>query len=441
MTAEQLLQELETLTYAARIRRMVDFGHTATHDPQLAATLTILEQGDFYERFLAIYSCFGNRDGAHVLRAVADPSRIIRGMAIRLAPLACDEAQLRQALALVPRDGRQPLLRQLRHYSQQAFIDEFLEQLAATHDLQLRQLLPCGSPALVRRHIAHIQPVMGLAPWRRLTRHHPAITFELLQTWAASATDLDLQLVAFANGILPILTHKQPDLALTLVETLARSVPLSRLDLKALLSQRPVQLADLVLQNSDDLGEVDFSSVAHTLDDERLFALQAKYPTRLDSQPESWFRHIPPARRVALYAAFIPSWLDHYRYSRISTGIVALLPRPQREQEGRRLLALPSLAMHPEERLVYAAFLPWDEARSVLDPFLHDPGEKVRTTALQSLAQVARYERAHLPDVLAIVSAHLHEPDPVYGAVLESLVELPRSIWRVDHLGGIECII
>lgn len=52
MIVEQLLQELETLTYSARIRRVVDFGRTATHDPQLAATLTMLELGDFYERFL-----------------------------------------------------------------------------------------------------------------------------------------------------------------------------------------------------------------------------------------------------------------------------------------------------------------------------------------------------------------------------------------------------
>ncbi|HEU5380186.1 MAG TPA: hypothetical protein VFV38_32575 [Ktedonobacteraceae bacterium] len=56
MAAEQILQELETLTYATRIRRMVDIGRSATHDPQLISTLTTMERGDFYERFLALYS-------------------------------------------------------------------------------------------------------------------------------------------------------------------------------------------------------------------------------------------------------------------------------------------------------------------------------------------------------------------------------------------------
>lgn len=38
MAAEHLLRELGTLTYAARIRRMVDCGRAAIHDPQIAAT-------------------------------------------------------------------------------------------------------------------------------------------------------------------------------------------------------------------------------------------------------------------------------------------------------------------------------------------------------------------------------------------------------------------
>jgi hypothetical protein len=321
-------------------------------------------------------------------------------------------------------------------------IDEFLEQLTAAHDPQLRLLLPCGSPPLVRQHIAPIQPSMTLADWRRPTRLHPTIAFELLRDRAASVSSLDLQLAAFANGILPILAKKQPDLALTLVEMLRRSMSLSRMNLKALLLQRPIQLADLVLHDLDDLGELSFSTVAHKLDNERLLALYNAYPAQGESAPLEWgFQWISPARRAEIYTFLVPHWRNQGRYERISAATVALLPRPLREQEGRRFLALPSLAMHPEERLAYAACLPWGEARGVLDPFLHDPGEKVRTAALQALVQVARYERDHLPVVLEVIRAHLHEPDPVCCAMLNSLSELPRSIWRAEHLASMEEII
>src|SRR5258706_12842659 len=127
MTSHQLLQDLESLSYRARLRRMIEFGRQAAHNAEIAALLKDLEQGDFYGRLLAIQSCFGSYDGSHVLRALTDPSHIIRGFAINLAPLVCNEDQLREALGLVPRDGRRDLLRKLYNRRAHAPIDDFLE--------------------------------------------------------------------------------------------------------------------------------------------------------------------------------------------------------------------------------------------------------------------------------------------------------------------------
>ncbi|MDQ2717705.1 MAG: hypothetical protein M3Z08_22660, partial [Chloroflexota bacterium] len=280
---------------------------------------------------------------------------------------------------------------------------------------------------------------LRLVDWRRLAHHHPTIASTLLQARAEVTSNLDLQLLAFANGMLPIVAHIQPDHALLLVETLMHSVPLNRLDLQALILQRPEQMANLALRGKD-LGEMDFSSVAHRLDNERLFVLHKTHPTTLGYYgTETWLRRIKPERRALIYATFAHSWRNAQGY--ISADIVALLPRPMREQEGRRHLALSTLATHLEKRLPYAAFLAWEEARGVLDPFLHDPSQGIRTLALCTLIQVVRYERDRLPEVLAIVRAHMHEPDPVCGAMMDSLAELPRGIWRREHLGDLEQIM
>jgi len=418
---------------------MVELGQAARHTPELASILTTLAQGNFYERFLSIYACFGSADGAHVLRALTDPSRSIRAVAIRLVPLACDEEQMRQALMSIPADGYTPLLWKLRHHGHFTLIDDFLDQLAQADDPRLLKLLPLGSLSCVRRHIGRLRPAMRPVDWRHLTRHHPTITFELLQNWAASTPSLDLHLLTFANSTLPILSNKQPDLALTLVETLTRSVPLCRLDVDALLLQRPVALADFVL-GQEDLGELDFSRVAHRLDNERLFALLEKHPVTLErTNAHVWLRRIQPERRSALFTVFARYWRDEQGC--ISRETIALLPREQREREGRRHLALSTLTMHPETRLPYAAFLPWDEAHSILSPLFHDPNEKSRTLTLSTLIEVVRYERSHLTDVLTLIQAHLHEPDPVCGAMLSSLAALPRAVWQVEHLNALEQII
>jgi hypothetical protein len=88
MNPETLLRELEPLTHGARMRRMVEVGLQATTDSEVAAAIHALEQRGPYERRLALQSCYGSRDGAHVLRAVADSYHAIRGQAIVLAPLA-----------------------------------------------------------------------------------------------------------------------------------------------------------------------------------------------------------------------------------------------------------------------------------------------------------------------------------------------------------------
>jgi len=102
MTPNGLLRSLAGLTHDARMRRMVEVGRLAAVDGSVAATLAALEQQGFYERSLALQSCYGSRDGAHVVRAMSDPSSSIRALASQLLPMACDDTQVEEALEVVP---------------------------------------------------------------------------------------------------------------------------------------------------------------------------------------------------------------------------------------------------------------------------------------------------------------------------------------------------
>src|SRR5262245_7270147 len=127
MTREALLAQLETMTHTERVSTMIELGRL--NEAESRAILGQLEHGDFYERFMAPYACFGSRDSAYVLRAVADPSRILRGLALRLLPLVCDEAQIHNALESAPAQLLLPLLWKLRQPQHQHAIDRFLETL------------------------------------------------------------------------------------------------------------------------------------------------------------------------------------------------------------------------------------------------------------------------------------------------------------------------
>src|SRR5262249_19975116 len=152
MTRDELLDQVETLSHVERVRAMIALGRRGDAEArQLSATL---ERGDFYERFLALYSCFGSRHQAHVQRGLADPSRLIRGLAVRLAVRVLDDQQAIHAFAHLSPGMRKPLLSKLRGVRRQTVVDACLEQLATAGDPQLVALLHLGSSPLVERHAA-----------------------------------------------------------------------------------------------------------------------------------------------------------------------------------------------------------------------------------------------------------------------------------------------
>jgi hypothetical protein len=96
MTAQAVLKKLEPMTDAARMRHMVELGKKARNDAGTAAILRDLEQGQFYERIMALQSRFGSGVGSHPLRALHDPSRMIQRRALKLIALFADDRQVKE---------------------------------------------------------------------------------------------------------------------------------------------------------------------------------------------------------------------------------------------------------------------------------------------------------------------------------------------------------
>lgn len=439
MNHKQLLAELETAPHSTRMQRMVELGSTARSQPtgDAARIIDEWERGGFGERMLALQTCYGSGNGALVLRMLADPSRRLRGMALRLVALVCSDEEVLAALGSAMLPMRQCLLQRLHQRKRGGPIDTFVNVLAERNDAQIAQLLPYASPPVVQRLLPRMLQRAGAADWRRLARFHPDIAGTALQTDAAAVGQFDLRLVAQAQAVVPQLARRDADAALALVNVLRRYIPLRQLALDHLLAVRPREVTTLLLA-SDDRVPMRLDGSVHRLDDAQVQALLTRQIGGLSVSPR-WFRRLPPAQRAALYATFALGWRNADGV--IDAALVALLPRALREAEGRRHLTLPVLATRPAQRLPYAAFVPWDEAVTVLAPFIRNPDAQLRASAGQALVGVARYDRNHLGDVLAWVRVRRHEQDPVRLALLGALAALPPSRWRADHLDDLGQII
>lgn len=435
MTPNELLQECETLTHQGRMRRMVEIGRMAASDPSVRETLAALAGGEVYPRILATQACYGSLDSAQIARALSDPSRSVRALALDLAALVCSDTEIQSLLPRLPLDLQRVLVRNLCRRRRQAPIDQHLEMLAERSDTSLKELLPYGSPSLVARVFAQIHEQFDLVSLVSLARVHPALVVAHLHRLAQALTTLDPQLVFQVNTLLPTLAKHTPDLAFGLVQALLPLVPLARLQLQFLVRKRPQAVVDLVLASEEECT-LRFDTIVHRLDTERLLALFTRYPGTVTTR---YFQRLRPEQRLALYTACERGWRNSDGV--LPLQVVAGLPTAEREREGRRHLELPALETRPQERFPYAAFLPWDEARELLDTPLRSPDAELRGFALKALIGATRYQRAHLANALALVRKRRNEQDPVRGVMLTALAELPHGIWQPAHLDDLAQII
>ncbi|MGH2900969.1 MAG: hypothetical protein ACRDMZ_20005, partial [Solirubrobacteraceae bacterium] len=80
--------------------------------------------GDVAARWLAGVAGFGDRDGARTLALLSDESRRVRGVALVVAPLACDDLQATEALRVAwSIRGERRLLRRMARRGRTVAID------------------------------------------------------------------------------------------------------------------------------------------------------------------------------------------------------------------------------------------------------------------------------------------------------------------------------
>jgi hypothetical protein len=436
MTKDEVLDQLEALSHVERVRAMIALGRRG--DAEARELIAALERGDFYERFLALYSCFGSSDQPHVLRALADPSRLLRGLAARLAVLVLDDQQAIQAFAHLSPSMRKPLLSNLRGARRQAVVDACLEKLATASDAQLLPLLDLGSPAVVERHASPLVTAAQPREWLRLAAHHPAVVLAILQARAEAATTRDPRLVELVNTLLPILGSTSPDGTMKLVRALLRTTPYDQLSIYEVDSNRPNEGADLILtQDAPVSRRMDDFAARITV--ERLIAL-LEYHHEVLANIDTWFPHLDPAARATLYAS--PSGRRYITQALLpgySANLLRALPGDARQSEARRLVK--RWRNQPERQMQFASCLPWGEALAILDSGLHATDASLRAQSVGHLIDACAYSRDRLSELLTLLQERRSEQDGVRQEIFTHLAALPPSIWRAEHLPAVEELI
>jgi hypothetical protein len=458
---QDLLARLEPMNHSSRMKFMVQYGK----NPDLVVlknVLDALERGDVYQRQLALVSCGGNHDSvqvsARVLRGLQDPSNMVRGLAVGLVAQVFSETQLLQAEVLgvlidLPHSLRLTVLKVLHSHKKAARVaNALLEHYLATGNTrEVTALLAFTSREVVQKHLASAESsiessaessaesIMEKATpsqWRRLAHTQPELVANWLETRAQNAVEYDGRLFRHMRSVLYRIAEYSPQRMVQILRLVPRDVPLASWWLQPILQRWPRQIATLALE-SDETPFLDFSAVAHRLELSQIVALHLKHPSTL-GQLQSRLARFAPADRVTLFEGFRGAWVNTFGI--ISAHILRLLPRALRESEAKRHLEHPRLQTERLAQMPYASLLGWQEAHLLLEPSIKHPKPEQRLAAVAAQIGSARYGAGNGAGVapydaaLELVAVRKNEQDPIRGAMLGALADLPPARWQTAQL-------
>ena len=424
------IENLENLTYCTRLKEIIKLGKKEKKDSNIVSLIDNLQAGNYYERLLALYSCYGSYNGERVLTAIKSNFRSIRNKALDLISIVGSDAQVLNALEIVNFKQRFILFRYLRKRKRLAVIDSYLTKLIEQKDARMARLLIYGTAEIVNCHLERILDRAGQQEWTTLAKLHPDITINALEKYGVTATEKDWQFVYYFNTVISRLAELCPERTLNLIQNLVNHPSYTNLSFQELVYFHPVEVAKLVIQSPDKI-RINLNSVAHKLPQDLLIRLITSQEHTVNNYT-SWLPKLKPEQRVGIYEHCHRGWRD--KDGCLSIDLIKLFPTAIREKEARYHLQLPLLTTRPYQSIPYAALLPWDETREVIQPYLKNPDADLRILALKTLIDATRYYRSRLSDLLTIIRNRNNEQDPVRNAMLNGLANLPPSIWKQEYL-------
>ncbi len=436
---QNLLAQLEPLTHSARMKFMVEYGKNPDQ-----GVLETLERGEVYQRQFALLARGVSQDSARVLRGLQDPSRIVRGLAVGLVPGVLSEAKLLEPNVIrmfsdLPHNLRLTLLKVLQNHQKAARVADALVEhyLAAGNTREVTALLAFASREVVQKHLAisesSTESIMEKATpsqWRRLARTQPELVANWLEARAQNAVEYDGRLFWHMRSVLYRIAEYSPQRMAQILRLVPRDVPLASWWLQPILQRWPRQIATLAIE-SDETPFLDFSAVAHRLELSQVLALHIKHPSTL-GQLQSRLAHFPPRVRATLFEVFRGAWVNTFGI--ISAHILRLLPRALRESEAKRHLEHPRLQTERLARMPYVSLLGWQEAQILLEPSIKHPKPEQRLAAVAAQIGAARYGATDFQKALELVAFRKNEQDPIRGAMLKGLADLPPARWQTTQL-------
>ena len=197
----------------------------------------------------------------------------------------------------------------------------------------------------------------------------------------------------------------------------------------------PREMLELALELPEEIPG-DWSRVLNKVAVESLIQLNLK---NRDTVNAGNFNRLSSKRRSVVFKAFKNIWQDSKGF--IPQPIITALPTEDRIIEARRHLRIPHIDTEHQDRMAFAAMLPWDESLMIIKEYLQAKDVETRAMAMEHQISAAKFQRERVADALKLVVQRRFENDVVRKAMIEALMRLPPIVWKSEHLETLRSVV
>jgi hypothetical protein len=444
--SEQLLAEIAPLDPGDRIRRVVAVSR-GLGEAGRAELVAELGRGDAYAARLAVVVAVAGGDPDHLAVAAHSAHPTVRARALGASMLP--EPVLAAVLDDGPLADRVRVAARIRRGGHERMADAVLPLVRERWgDAEAAGLLAGCTAPVAAAALAELG--YAVSGWAALIARHPEAVVAHAETeLAAQAVEGRAAWWATSGRIVGALADQQPAATLALAERwLTGPLPWALLHrLHRLLAVDTVRVVQLVMADPERVGQLARRPLGRTartrlaaLPDAELGALLAA------SGPSprllaTLLRTLPPHRRDAVFD------LAHTGHD-LATAVLpdevlALLPHTRRHHEARRMLALPAVADSTAATVRISAFLPFAQARPVLDAATRSADADERATAYTLLVRAAAAS-GHAPTVTEVLDGLdriPNEQDPVRSALLRAVGLVRPELFEAAAVPALDALV
>ncbi|WP_336082469.1 hypothetical protein [Nocardia sp. SSK8] len=442
-TGRELVGGVAGMSVPQRMRTLAATARRLAGTPELDRLLDeVAAEGSSGSR-VAGYLAYVGGAREFLLAQLESPDQAVAGPAMTaLIRLGIEPGIVLERLPGMSQRVRYAVIRVLGRGDRPALADALVPLLRERFgDAEAARVLPGCSAAAVAGWLPDL--AYAVPNWNRLGRAHIGVVFDFVRSRSAGAGRAEWrELWSWLTANPVAAAGFDPDGLLALAAEAVVSVPLTELDpVAGVLARHDVAAVRQLMRHPSGHGRVlggpALWRALRALPDDDLRELYLACPL---GTRRRFLHTIPPSQRAAIAAA------DLVRPGRapgeVDTAVLDELPGPARHAVARELLARPGATDVPEVADRLTARLPWAQARPVLTEAVRRPTAEERARAYPLLITAATGSRDPevITDLLGVLGRIRNEQDPVRSSALRALRMVPMSLWRAEHLPGLEQI-